>query len=423
MKKFAALVLLASHTAWAQLAPAPGLYDANGNPVLLGQTTMSSSLPIAISSNQSALPVSQSGTWTNTVSGSITANQGGTWTVQQGTPPWSVSQSGTWNVNNITGTVSLPTGASTSALQTTGNTSIASVVTNTNGLSHAQGSTTTGQVGNLDMGAVTTAAPIYTTGQINPLSLDTSGNLRVNLNATNVIQPVSQSGTWTVQQGTPPWSIVGNVGQGTADSGNGVKFSAVANTNEDSLPTVANGQRIDAQADLNGRIYVLSLPNDGGKDSYAASTTLVPGAAATDVFTITGSATKTIRITHIILSAVANTQIDVSTQLIKRSAADTGGTSTAPTRVPYDSTNLAATAVVAAYTANPTLGTAVGTLATFKLSFVLTTSAAADILLEYGNRPTQAIVLRGAAQQLAINLNGTTITAGSLSITIEWTEE
>lgn len=36
-------------------------------------------------------------------------------------------QSGTWNINNISGTISLPTGASTSALQTTGNTSLSSI--------------------------------------------------------------------------------------------------------------------------------------------------------------------------------------------------------------------------------------------------------------------------------------------------------
>jgi hypothetical protein len=36
-------------------------------------------------------------------------------------------QSGTWNINDITGTVSLPTGAATSALQTTGNSSLASI--------------------------------------------------------------------------------------------------------------------------------------------------------------------------------------------------------------------------------------------------------------------------------------------------------
>lgn len=45
----------------------------------------------------------------------------------------------------------------------------------------AQGSTTSGQVGSLTQGAVTTAAPSYTNGQTSPLSLDTSGNLRVNV--------------------------------------------------------------------------------------------------------------------------------------------------------------------------------------------------------------------------------------------------
>jgi hypothetical protein len=44
-----------------------------------------------------------------------------------------------------------------------------------------QGSTTSGQTGSLVMGAVTTAAPSYTTAQTNALSLDTAGNLRVNV--------------------------------------------------------------------------------------------------------------------------------------------------------------------------------------------------------------------------------------------------
>lgn len=45
----------------------------------------------------------------------------------------------------------------------------------------AQASTTSGQKGNLIQGAVTTSSPSYTTAQTSPLSLDTSGNLRVNV--------------------------------------------------------------------------------------------------------------------------------------------------------------------------------------------------------------------------------------------------
>lgn len=71
----------------------------------LGQALMAASTPVVIASNQSAVPVS--GTFFQSIQ--------------------PVSQSGTWNINNISGTISLPTGASTSALQTTGNTSLASI--------------------------------------------------------------------------------------------------------------------------------------------------------------------------------------------------------------------------------------------------------------------------------------------------------
>jgi len=40
---------------------------------------------------------------------------------------WSVGQSGAWNITNITGTMTLPTGASTAARQDTGNVSLASI--------------------------------------------------------------------------------------------------------------------------------------------------------------------------------------------------------------------------------------------------------------------------------------------------------
>lgn len=47
----------------------------------------------------------------------------------------------------------------------------------TNGV--AQGSTTSGQVGSLTQCAATTSSPSYTNGQTNPLTCDTTGNLRV----------------------------------------------------------------------------------------------------------------------------------------------------------------------------------------------------------------------------------------------------
>ena len=67
---------------------------------------------------------------TNTVTvddggSSLTVDDGGSSLTVDGTV--AATQSGTWNVNNVSGTVSLPTGASTSALQTTGNASLSSI--------------------------------------------------------------------------------------------------------------------------------------------------------------------------------------------------------------------------------------------------------------------------------------------------------
>lgn len=66
---------------------------------VVGQNTMANSLPVVIASNQTAVPVSDNG-GSITVDGTVAA-----------------TQSGTWNINNISGTISLPTGAATAAKQ------------------------------------------------------------------------------------------------------------------------------------------------------------------------------------------------------------------------------------------------------------------------------------------------------------------
>lgn len=122
-----------------------------GSATSLGQKTSANSVPTVLASDQSAIPVSQSGAW------SVTANAG-------------------TNLN----TSALALDASVTALQV------------------SQGSTTSGEKGPLIQGAVTTAAPTYTTAQTNPLSLTTAGALRVD--ASGSTQPVS--GTVTANAGT-----------------------------------------------------------------------------------------------------------------------------------------------------------------------------------------------------------------------------
>ena len=167
-------------------------------------------------------------------------------------------------------------------------------------------------------------------------------------------------------------------------------------------------------------------PVDGFKNTYGASVQgLVPAASATDIFTITGVAGKTVRITRIEVSGTQTTAGQVDVIILKRSTADTAGTSTAPTIVPHDRNNPAAGATVLAYTANPTTGNLVGNLRAGKLFVAAPATASPTTVLafDYGTRPSQALVLRGTGDVIAVNLNAATVTGGSFNIGVEWTED
>ncbi len=158
--------------------------------------------------------------------------------------------------------------------------------------------------------------------------------------------------------------------------------------------------------------------------TYSATASgFVCAAAATDVFTITGSATKTIRVTKFKISGTttSGTAIKCNIQLIKRSTVDSAGTRVADTPVSYDSTNAAATATVGHYTANPTVGTLVGILRADANSFS-TTGVSGGIIEWHFSDSGQPIVLRGISEQLAVNFNATTITGPVISIVVEWEE-
>ncbi len=175
--------------------------------------------------------------------------------------------------------------------------------------------------------------------------------------------------------------------------------------------------------------YTVAANSDGIRPSYSGGINgLVPAASATDIFTITGSASKTIRVTRIEISGIATTILDTTVRLLLRTTADTGGTATNPVGYAHDQNSAAATAVLAAYTANPTVNDGTNRLIrTSKLLFNLAAPTAGSesgrLIWDAGDRPAQAFVLRGVAQQLAINLAGVSVAGGSIDISIEWTED
>lgn len=161
--------------------------------------------------------------------------------------------------------------------------------------------------------------------------------------------------------------------------------------------------------------------------TYSASTqSLVTVATPTDILTITGSATKTVKVNRILISGTQTNSGQAHFYLIKRSTADSGGTSSTVTATSHDSTDAAATAVVTSYTANPTLGTTVGTVRAITLLIPSSNAASSTgsiSALELAQAPQKSIVLNGTSQQLVVNLNSISMAGSALDIVVEWTEE
>lgn len=191
------------------------------------------------------------------------------------------------------------------------------------------------------------------------------------------------------------------------------------------LPTITSGQQSAIQLDNKGRLL---RGVDNGRISYAAATTSAGFTAAAtanqDVWRISGSATKTVYIRKIRITATATAVQRNRVSLIKRSTANTGGTLVANTAVPYDSTDVAATASVNHYTAAPTSGTATGQVRTAAYLIPTATSLYnSEMIFEFTENEGNPLVLRGTAEGLGV-VFGVAPGAGNLiSISVEWDEE
>ena len=189
------------------------------------------------------------------------------------------------------------------------------------------------------------------------------------------------------------------------------------------------GQVAEAEVlvDLDGNPIAFGSNNTTPTYTYQAFD-IAPHALATDLVQLIGSATKTIKITRIQISADASSVGEIDFYIYKRSALNTGGTSTHPTPLKYDSTNSNSTATLNVYSANPSaLGAGIlfyGTQYIIPGTGGNTWLANVPVIVDYGTRNTQPIILRNANESIAISLNGQTIPSGmGMYVNIEWTEE
>ena len=166
---------------------------------------------------------------------------------------------------------------------------------------------------------------------------------------------------------------------------------------------------------------------DNKEAAYCGSTPVFTTAAsATDIFNFKGSSTKTIYIRKIVWkqSSYGSTTLH-QVYLIKRSTANSGGTSSAITAVPLDSSFASATASGVYYTANPSsLGTSLGTLTHIPVIASTAPVSQSFSTLFDSTKGGSPIVLRGTSESISVNYNGVTDAIGTSAVVdIEWSEK
>lgn len=205
-----------------------------------------------------------------------------------GITPQPASQSGTWNINNVSGTVSLPTGASTLAAQTTGNASLSSINANqTNGtqtsivtqstagnLNATVVGTVTANAGtNLNTSALSLSAnqtnkTQYTriTDGSNDASITVGNALKVDASATT--QPIS--GTVTANSGTGNFTVVQATGTNlhTVIDSSALPTGAATSANQVTELTRLSGSLVPTAYD---EINLTYIPSGNGTGQIATA--------------------------------------------------------------------------------------------------------------------------------------------------------
>ena len=223
---------------------------------IVGQNTMANSLPVAIASNQSGVPVTDNG-GSLTVDGTVAA-----------------TQSGTWNITNVSGTVSLPTGAATETTLSSLNGKVTACNTGAVTISTAlpAGTNNIGDVDVLTLPNVTLASQANPFTSAIPIS-DNAGSITVDGTVA-----ATQSGTWNITNVSGTISLpTGAATESTLSTLNG-KVTA-CNTGAVTISTA-----LPAGTNNIGDVDVLTLPDAALKTySTSAVTSVVSAAVSTSI--------------------------------------------------------------------------------------------------------------------------------------------
>lgn len=180
------------------------------------------------------------------------------------------AQSGTWNINNISGTVSLPTNAATSIKQSDGSQKTQIV---------DGGNTTVGPVQSL---SGTNYLPVALAASATPGSAVVARSVQVAGSDGTNARTLATDTLGNTQ-------IVGNVASGVADSGNPVRGAAKFST---TMPTFTNGQRAGLQSNMFGELAVVTR-NKYLNITGATTTTVKSGPGRLNAIVMNGGTSST----------------------------------------------------------------------------------------------------------------------------------
>lgn len=206
------------------------------------------------------------------------------------------------------------------------------------------------------------------------------------------------------------------------------------------LSALLLGLGLLASAPANATCTVNSVPQVGvicdvvRNPTYSGTSIgLVPAASATDIFCISAGASKGVIIRQLSIGGTAGTAITTPFLIYQRSAVDTGGTAATglalPVGTPLLPSDSASTAVITAYTANPTVAATPVLMDALLVDVPVTTAAggATTVIKTYGtgtdlfNKGLNLVA--GSALQYCVNLNGVSVSSGVLVINMIWTEQ
>jgi hypothetical protein len=291
----------------------------------------------------------------------------------------------------------------------------------------------------------TTAAPTYTTGDAVMLSTDLAGNLRVSPTAVGTLTN-NNAAPGTINLGVlpavanaahPTWTegdqvlesvdlqgsqrVTGTSGQNVAPLAFELVTGGVYNT---TIPALTAGNASQTQMDSTGAQQVNTA---GRKQTYrGAFNGVAPLASgAVPLFSVTGSATKIVRINRIRMSVSAATG-SAGDAVLWRLSALSGGTASAGTAAKMDINNAAATAVFNRWTVAATTATTVAVLSCERYEIITAGVAVPTPYIEwlFGDNHGQELVLRGTSDFIGLFLSAAAlVTTPTGDFWVEWTEE